>query len=419
MRQNNRTSTPARLARSIVFAAALLGLSGCSASGGDAAPAAPSPEPQESAVSSPAASPAGTPAASATASAEAAAEAPVQQEAAPLAAAYADYFPIGAAVEPDQTEGATAELLKRHVNWLVAENAMKPDAIAPAEGTFTWERADRIVAFAKANGMGLRFHTLVWHSQTPEWFFRDEAGRAMADETDAARREANKKLLLKRLDSYITAVVSRYKDNISSWDVVNEVIEPNDPDGMRASDWYKITGTGFIETAFRAARKAGGPELKLYINDYGTESPEKRDRLYELVKDMLAKGVPIDGVGHQTHINLEYPSVESIIQSMEKFHSLGLDNQITELDMSLYIYNDLSDVGPVVPEDILQRQAARYGEIFAALRDRKELVSGVMFWGIADDHTWLSTFPTERTEAPMLFDRQHQPKPAFQAVTDF
>lgn len=235
----------------------------------------------------------------------------------------------------------------------------------------------------------------------------------MADETDAARREANKKLLLKRLDRYVTAVVGRYKEDISSWDVVNEVIEPNDPDGMRASDWYKLTGTGFIETAFRAARKAGGPELKLYINDYGTDNPEKRDRLYELVKDMLAKGVPIDGVGHQTHINLEYPPVESIIESMEKFHALGLDNQITELDMSLYVYNDLSDVGPVVPEDILQRQAARYGELFAALRDRKELLSGVMFWGISDDHTWLSTFPAERTEAPMLFDRQHQPKPAF------
>lgn len=90
----------------------------------------------------------------------------------------------------------------------------------------------------------------------------------------------------------------------------------------------------------------------------------------------------------------------------------GLDNQITELDMSLYVYNDLSDVGPVIPEDILQKQAARYGEIFAALRDRKELLSGVMFWGIADDHTWLSSFPVNRTEAPMLFDRQHQPKPS-------
>ncbi|MGN7761364.1 endo-1,4-beta-xylanase [Paenibacillus sp. 22594] len=352
-------------------------------------------------------------------SAEDSSEPPVQADLLSLSAVYADYFRMGAAIEPEQTEGRTAELLKQQVNWIVAENAMKPDAIEPAEGNFTWERADRIVAFAKANGMGLRFHTLVWHSQTPEWFFRDAAGQAMADETDAKKREANKKLLLQRLDTYISTVVGRYKHDISSWDVVNEVIEPGDPEGMRASNWYKITGTGFIETAFRAARKAGGPDIKLYINDYGTDDPVKRDRLYDLVKGMLEKGVPIDGVGHQTHINLEYPSTQSIIESMQKFHALGLDNQITELDMSLYVYNDLSDVGADVPGDILQKQAERYGELFDALRTHKELLSGVMFWGISDDHTWLSTFPVVRTEAPLLFDKQLQAKPAFQAVTGF
>lgn len=421
--KKGRLRLPARLARSLVFAAALLWLSGCSGPGDNAAPATLPPEQQEigggaaTAVPSGAAASTGAPAAKA--SPEAAAEPAVQAEVPPLAAAYADYFRIGAAVEPEQLEGPAAELLKRHVNWLVAENAMKPDAMEPAEGSFTWERADRIVDFAKENGMELRFHTLVWHNQTPDWFFRDEAGGAMVDETDASRREANKKLLLKRLDSFVTAVVSRYKQDITSWDVVNEVIEPGDPDGMRASNWYRITGTEFIETAFRAARKAGGPDIKLYINDYNTDDPVKRDRLYGLVKEMLEKGVPIDGVGHQTHISLEYPATERIIESLEQFHTLGLDNQITELDMSLYVYNDLSDVGPEVPGDILQQQAERYGELFDALRAHKELLSGVMFWGIADDHTWLSTFPVARTEAPLLFDRQHQPKPAFQAVTGF
>lgn len=417
---HGRYRLTARLARGLVTAAALLWLSGCSGPGDAEAPV--SPGPQESAAevtAAPAASATAIAEASPAASGEPAAEPAVQAELPSLAAAYADYFPIGAAIEPDQTEGPSAELLKQQVNWLVAENAMKPDALAPAEGTFTWERADRIVAFARENGMGLRFHTLVWHSQTPEWFFRDEAGGEMAEETDPAKRGANKRLLLERLDRYVTAVVSRYKKDITSWDVVNEVIEPGDPDGMRASNWYKITGTGFIETAFKAARKAGGPDIKLYINDYGTDNPEKRDRLYELVKELLAKGVPVDGIGHQTHINLEYPSVESIIESMDKFHALGLDNQITELDMSLYVYNDLSDVGPEVPADILQRQAEKYGELFAALRARKELLSGVMFWGIADNHTWLSTFPVPRTEAPLLFDKELRPKPAFRTVTDF
>lgn len=336
-----------------------------------------------------------------------------------LANVYADFFPIGAVIEPNQTEGLTSELLKKQVNWIVAENAMKPDAIEPSEGVFTWDRADTIVAFAKDNGMELRFHTLVWHNQTPDWFFRDDQDLPMIDETNPKKREANKALLLKRLDTYIATVVGRYKNDISSWDVVNEVIEPGDPDGIRASNWYKITGTDYIETAFRAARKAGGPDIKLYINDYGTDNPVKRDFLYDLVNEMLAKGVPIDGVGHQTHVNIEVPSIANIIESLQMFHDLGLDNQITELDMSLYVYNDLSDVGYEVPKEILDLQAERYRELFDALRAHKDLLSGVMFWGISDDHTWLSTFPITRTEAPLLFDKQLQAKPAFQAITEF
>ncbi|MOA01124.1 Thermostable celloxylanase [compost metagenome] len=225
-------------------------------------------------------------------------------------------------------------------------------------------------------------------------------------------------MLLERLDTHVRTIVDRYKDDIHSWDVVNEVIEPADPDGMRASEWYRITGTDYIETAFRAAREAGGPDAMLYINDYGTDDPVKRDRLYELVKMLLDKGVPIDGVGHQTHINIQWPSVDSIIDSLRRFHELGLDNLITELDMSLYVWNDRSDYGDEIPEEVLHQQAERYRQLFEALKENKELVSGVVFWGIADDHTWLSSFPIKRTEAPFLFDRRLQAKPAFWAVID-
>ncbi|GIO13244.1 hypothetical protein J19TS2_27990 [Cohnella xylanilytica] len=342
----------------------------------------------------------------------------VQTDIPSLAETYKDDFPIGAAVEPNQLSGLTAELLKKHVNTLVAENAMKPASLQPAEGGFRWDQADEIVNFARANRMEVRFHTLVWHNQTPGWFFLDAEGKPMADETDPKRREANKKLLLKRLDTYVREVVGRYKDDIRSWDVVNEVVEPAEPDGMRSSDWYKITGTDFIETAFRAAREAGGPGIKLYINDYGTDDPRKRDRLYELVKTMLDKGVPIDGIGHQTHISIASPSVDAIVESMKKFRELGLDNQITELDMSLYAWNDRSDYGAEVPADVLRRQAERYRELFDALKANKGLVSAVVFWGIADDHTWLSTFPVTRTEAPLLFDKNYQAKPAFWAIVD-
>jgi endo-1,4-beta-xylanase len=342
----------------------------------------------------------------------------VEQDIPSLAETFADYFPIGAAIEPAQMGSLKAEMLKKHVNWLVAENVMKPDAMQPTEGHFNWGNADRIVTFAKENNMEVRFHTLLWHSQVGAWFFMDAEGKPMIEEIDEAKREANKKLLLQRVDTHVRTIVERYKDDIQSWDVVNEVIETADPDGMRASEWYKITGTDFIETAFRAAREAGGAEAKLYINDYGTDNPAKRDRLYELVKEMLDKGVPIDGVGHQTHIDLFGPTVNSIIESMKKFAELGLDNLVTELDMSLYAWNDRSDVGSDIPDDLLLKQADRYRELFEAFRDNKDILSGVVFWGISDDHTWLNSFPVTRTNAPFLFDKQLHAKPAFWAVVD-
>lgn len=342
----------------------------------------------------------------------------VEQDIPSLAETLADYFPIGAAIEPIHMEGLKAELLKKQVNWLVAENVMKPDAIQPTEGNFNWVNADRIVAFANENNMEVRFHTLVWHSQVGAWFFKDADGKPMVDETDEIKREANKKLLLKRLDTHVHTIVDRYKNDIKSWDVVNEVIEPGDPDGMRASDWYKISGTEYIETAFRAAREAGGSEAKLYINDYGTDNPAKRDRLYALVKELLDKGVPIDGVGHQTHIGIHGPTTQSIIESMRKFSELGLDNLVTELDMSIYAWNDRRDYGVDIPNDVLKKQADQYRELFDAFKENADILSGVVFWGIADDHTWLSSFPMKRTEAPLLFDQQLHAKPAFWAIVD-
>lgn len=342
----------------------------------------------------------------------------IEEDIPSLAETFKDYFPIGAAIEPSYTTGLIAELYKKHVNMLVAENAMKPESLQPKEGNFRWGPADRIVQFAKENGMELRFHTLVWHNQTPDWFFKDEEGKPMVEETDPKKREENKKLLLKRLEEHIRAVVSRYKDDIKSWDVVNEVVDPSGPNGMRNSPWYQITGTEYIEVAFRVAREVGGPDIKLYINDYGTDDPVKRDILYELVKELLEKGVPIDGVGHQTHIDIYGPPIERIIESMKKFAELGLDNIITELDMSIYSWNNRSDYGENIPDHILTLQAKRYQELFEALKENKDIVSAVVFWGISDKYSWLNGFPVQRTNAPLLFDRNFHAKPAFWAIVD-
>ncbi len=335
-----------------------------------------------------------------------------------LSETFYDYFPIGAAIEPHQISNETSELLIKHVNMLVAENVMKPDAIQPTEGNFNWEPTDRIIEFAKEHNMEVRFHTLVWHSQVGDWFFKDEDGYPMIDEENAEKREQNKQLLLERLKTHVTTIVERYKDDISSWDVVNEVVEPQDEDGMRASEWYQITGTEYIETAFYAAREAGGPDIKLYLNDYGTDHPKKRNIIYDLVSELLEKGVPIDGIGHQTHIDIHGPTIASIMESINKFNELGLDNIITELDMSIYAWDDHQDFGNEIPLEILNKQAERYEALFHEFVENQDKISEVVFWGMADDHTWLHSFPVERTNAPLLFDFNHQPKPAFWSVVN-
>lgn len=342
---------------------------------------------------------------------------PIQVDIPSLKDVFAQYFTIGAAIEPYQTTGMHGDMLKKHYNVIVAENVMKPGLIQPVEDTFNWTDSDLLFQFAEANNMKVRFHTLVWHQQTADWFFLDLEGKDMTLETDPVKREANKELLLQRLESHITAIVNRYKGRVDSWDVVNEVIDPNTPNGMRNSKWYQITGTEYIERAFRLVRELD-PTAKLFINDYNTHDPAKRDFLYNLVVELKGNGVPIDGVGHQTHINIQQPSLSSIAEPIEKFGEIGLDNQITELDVSVYTDNNTSY--QVVPHELLAEQGYRYKELFEELKrlGEKGYISNVTFWGIADDHSWLHNRPIPRRDAPFVFDEQFQAKPAYWGIVD-
>ncbi|SDY28353.1 Endo-1,4-beta-xylanase, GH35 family [Evansella caseinilytica] len=331
---------------------------------------------------------------------------------------FAEQFQIGAAIEPYQMEGAHGKLLKAQYNSIVAENRMKPDAIQPAEGNFTFDDADDMFAFAEENDMVMRYHTLVWHNQTPNWFFLDEHGREMTEETDLQKREANKQLLLQRLENHITEIVTRYQGKVDSWDVVNEVIDAGRPDGMRNTKWYQITGKDYIKTAFETV-KALDPDAKLFINDYNTHEPAKRDALYDLVVELLEDGVPVDGVGHQTHINIRNPHIQLITESIELFADLGLDNQITELDVSIYtddttVYATFDDI----PDEVFLLQAYRYKQLFEEFVRLSDSISNVTFWGIGDDHTWLTDRPIPRQNAPFVFDQHLQPKLAFWALVD-
>src|SRR5690242_9629932 len=239
------------------------------------------------------------------------------------------YFPVGAAIWPGALSGPHAQLLVKHFNSIVAENAMKMAYLQPTEGAFDFRVPDALVDFAKAHHMLMRGTTLVWYRQNPSWLFKDAEGN------DLRLSPESKALLLRRLKTYIRTVVSRYKDDVYAWDVVNEAIDPTQPDGFRRSPWFEITGTDYIDTSFRTAREAA-PHAKLFINDYNTTDPTKRMFLYNLVKGLRARGVPIDGIGHQMHIDIRRPSAEAIAETIRMFSTLGVDSQITELDVSFY-----------------------------------------------------------------------------------
>ncbi|WP_404454891.1 endo-1,4-beta-xylanase [Virgibacillus necropolis] len=341
---------------------------------------------------------------------------------------YEDSFEIGAAVEPYQLDGIQGQILKRHYSSIVAENVMKPISIQPKEGEFHFEEADKIVQFAEENDMDVRFHALVWHSQVPEWFFIDKKGNPMVDATDPKQREKNERLLLRRLEKHIRTIVLRYRHVVDAWDVVNEVIDPyaSNDRGLRESKWYKITGTDYIKTAFETVRKFAGDDAKLFINDYNTEVSPKREYLYNLVKDLLEQGVPIDGVGHQAHIQIGWPSIENTRESINMFASLGLDNQITELDVSLYGWPPSGEYNTYdeIPFSVLESQAQRYNQLFELYEELDDKISNVTFWGIADNHTWLNDRAAKYSDdgigidAPFVFDENYNVKPAYWAIMD-
>jgi endo-1,4-beta-xylanase len=323
---------------------------------------------------------------------------------------YKDYFYIGAAISVDAvSKSPDKELIAEQFNIITPENAMKFEPIHPQDGIYNFEPADKIVEFAQRNDMKVIGHTLIWHNQTPDWVFKDANGN-----------QVDRDVLLKRMEEHIKAVVGHYKGKVYGWDVVNEAIEDSAPYGLRDNMWKKIIGDDYIEWAFQFAHEAD-PDAELYYNDYNTETPGKREAIYNLVKGLKKKGIRIDAVGMQSHINIYYPSVQEIEESIKKFSSLGVKVNISELDMDLYKWDDKEDrYKDGVPDDILKLQADRYGEIFALYRNYKDVIGRVTFWGYYDGGSWLNDFPVKgRTNYPLLFDREFMPKPAFWSVAKF
>jgi endo-1,4-beta-xylanase len=334
---------------------------------------------------------------------------PVQTDIPALRDVLAGDFDIGAAIGRQETVGGHADLVRRHFSSVTPGNALKWDATEPAEGRFSFEEADAQVVFARANGLKVRGHTLVWHSQAPAWVFQDTQGRELTPGPEA------RALVLARLERHIRTVAGRYADDVYAWDVANEVIDEAQSDGLRRSRWFELTGLDYLRTAFRVAREVT-PRAALFINDYNTTQPRKRQALFELTRRLRAEGVPVDGVGHQMHIDIEKPSPAEIEQTIVQFAGLGVDQQVTELDMS--IYDNVTQRYTSVPPEVLLVQGHRYRDVFDVFRRQRAHLSNVTFWGSSDDTSWLRSFPITRLNAPLLFDEQLQAKPAYWGVVD-
>lgn len=345
-----------------------------------------------------------------------------------LRSVYQDDFLIGVALNTSMVNGRDAragEIAARQFSSLTAENDMKWQSVHPEPGRYNFRNADAYLDFGEKHKMAVIGHTLVWHSQTPRWVFEDGEGKP-----------ASREQLLERMREHIQKVAGRYKGRIKGWDVVNEAISDGGRDApvLRDSPWRRIIGEDFIDHAFRFAREAD-PQAELYYNDYGLFHREKRARTITMLRGLIERGVPIDGVGMQGHYQLEKPSIDEIEKAIEDFAALGLKVMITELDVDV-----LPSRGPVgnaeisrredyaaslnpytegLPDEVQKRLAQRYADIFALFVKHRRHITRVTLWGLHDGHTWLNGFPVRgRTNHPLLIDRDLKPKPAFFSVLE-
>ncbi len=344
------------------------------------------------------------------------------QTALSLKDAYQGIFRIGAAVNQTQFEERDPRgdpIIAAQFNTISPENALKWQSIHPNVDSYNFDPADRYVEFGEKHKMFIVGHCLVWHSQTPRWVFQDAEGKPLT-------REA----LLDRMRDHIHTVVGRYKGRIAGWDVVNEAL--NEDGTMRQSPWYQIIGDDFLLKAFQFAHEAD-PRAELYYNDYSLENEAKRKGAVELIQKLKAAGAPITGIGLQGHMKIDGPSAREEADSIEAFAALGIRVNISELDVDVLprtTRSNSADVSAIaagsaqsnpytngLPEELQQALAKRYAELFAVFVSHRAVMGRVTFWGVTDGDSWLNNFPTRgRTNYPLLFDREGNPKPAFDAV---
>jgi endo-1,4-beta-xylanase len=315
------------------------------------------------------------------------------------------YFLIGAAVSDDRITGRDAPalpLILSQFNSITPENCLKWDTIHPRPDVYDFEQADRFVAFGEKHQMHIVGHILLDKVQTPDWVFHN----------------ADRDTLLKRIQEHIAAVVRRYRGRIHLWHVVNEAIGADG--AMQKFRWLEIIGEDYVQKAFVYAHQAD-PDVKLYYNGHDMLTREATRSVVQLARDIKQSGGRIDGIGVQAHWGLDYPSLAQVEEGIAILARSGLKIALTEMDITV-LPEDKSgrNQNPYpdgLPAPLQEKLAKRYGDLFAIFRKYANAIDRVNFWGVDDGQSWLNDWPMKgRTDYPLLFDRQLQPKPAFFAV---
>jgi endo-1,4-beta-xylanase len=338
-----------------------------------------------------------------------------------LLEAVGERYKIGVGVSHHVVRDAEdAALIRRHFRILTPENCMKPQGIHPAEDEWNFANADRFAEFARGNRLELVGHCLVWakDDRTDEWMMKEPDGNPVSRET-----------LLRRIETHIEKVVRRYADVATMWDVVNEALGDGNEGLLRGSVYSRTSGTDFIVAAFKAARKHD-PDALLIYNDYNGHKPGKREKLIQLLKDLKAKGAPVDAYGMQGHFELGDNAIPELRDTFGELRKLGLKVVISELDIDVVTRGrwwadggkyreELAQYDPYkngLPKEIEQKQIDQYVALFRLFDEYKDVIARVSFWNLHDGQSWLNYFPWRRVNHPLLFDRDRKPKPAFDAV---
>jgi endo-1,4-beta-xylanase len=328
---------------------------------------------------------------------------------------------IGTAVPTNFVKNYTeaeTELLARQFDSVTPENCMKWPSLCPKDGEYRFEPADSLMEFAKKNNQSVVGHTLLFNrdGNYPNWLFRD------------GEKEADPKLVWKRVENHVEKLMSRYAGQIYSWDVLNEFVEVPAP-GYRVTDLTRVLGGDYPVRLFKLAAEID-PKAKLTYNDFAVENPQRLKAILAFVRGLREKGCRVDAVGSQSHLEVGEPAAEQIDAMIKQFAAEGFNSALTELDIDVISrknhWGSNKKIDPAkqnpyangCPAEVLAQQAEQYRKLIETVIANRKNVDRVTLWGISDRHSWLNKWPWERVNHGLLFDREAKPKPAFHAFAE-